>query len=110
MAATPETGGDMTNIRELPIGRRVAELEAMLARGRKRGEKTPDMMDMLELVLAPIYLRALFLGPVKTTKGIDRLVDRALASRNCGVRRATDAAQRTPLFQLYAFSSTSLGR
>jgi AcrR family transcriptional regulator len=79
MAATPETGSDMTNIRELPIGRRVAELEAMLARGRKRGEKTPEMMDVLELVLAPIYLRALFLGPVKTTKGIDRLVDRALA-------------------------------
>ena len=35
--------------------------------------------DTLELVLAPIYLRALFLGPVKTTRGIDRLVDRALA-------------------------------
>jgi AcrR family transcriptional regulator len=79
MAATPETGSRTTDIHDLPIGRRVTELEAMLARGRKRGEKVPEMMDVLELVLAPIYLRALFLGPAKTTKGIDRLVDRALA-------------------------------
>jgi AcrR family transcriptional regulator len=79
MTAAPETGSKTTDIRDLPIGRRVAELEAMLARGRKRGEKAPEMMDMLELVLAPIYLRALFLGSARTTKGIDRLVDRALA-------------------------------
>jgi AcrR family transcriptional regulator len=79
MTAAPETAGKATDIRDLPIGQRVAELEAMLMRGKKRGEKAPEMMDVLELVLAPIYLRALFLGPVKTTKGIDRLVDRALA-------------------------------
>jgi AcrR family transcriptional regulator len=79
MAATPETGIRTADIHGLPIGRRVAELEAMLARGRRRGEKAPEMMDVLELVLAPIYLRALFLGPAKTTKGIDRLVDRAFA-------------------------------
>ena len=79
MTAAPETAGKATDLRDLPIGRRVAELEAMLMRGKKRGEKAPEMMDVLELVLAPIYLRALFLGPVKTTKGIDRLVDRALA-------------------------------
>ncbi|HTV29495.1 MAG TPA: TetR/AcrR family transcriptional regulator C-terminal ligand-binding domain-containing protein [Xanthobacteraceae bacterium] len=79
MAAVPATNGKMANLRDLPIGRRVAELDAMLARGRKRGEKAPDVVDVLDLVLAPIYLRALFMGPVKTTRGVDRLVDRALA-------------------------------
>jgi len=79
LTATPETNSNATDLHDLPIGRRVVEIEAMLARGKKRGEKAPEMMDVFELVLAPIYLRALFLGPVKTTKGIDRLVDRALA-------------------------------
>ena len=79
MTAAPERGSKTTDLRDLPIGQRVAELEAMLARGKKRGEKTPEMMDVLELVLAPIYLRALFMGPIKTARGIDRLVDRALA-------------------------------
>ena len=79
MTAAPEADSRTANLHDLPIGRRVAELEAMLARGRKRGERAPEMMDVLELVLAPIYLRALFMGPIKTAKGIDRLVDRALA-------------------------------
>jgi AcrR family transcriptional regulator len=79
MTAAPQTSSKATDLHDLPIGRRVAELEAMLARGRKRGENAPEMMDVLDLVLAPIYLRALFMGPIRTTKGIDRLVDRALA-------------------------------
>lgn len=36
-------------------------------------------MDIFELVLAPIYLRALFLGPIKSAVGVERLVDRALS-------------------------------
>jgi AcrR family transcriptional regulator len=79
MAAVPEGHAQATDIHDLPIGRRVAEIEAMLVRGKKRGEIAPAVMDVLELVLAPIYLRALFMGPIKTTSGIDRLVDRALA-------------------------------
>jgi hypothetical protein len=35
-------------------------------------------MDVLELVLAPIYLHGLFLGPLRDAS-VDRLVDRALA-------------------------------
>jgi len=35
-------------------------------------------MDVLEVVLAPIYLHGLFLGPLRDTS-VDRLVDRALA-------------------------------
>jgi AcrR family transcriptional regulator len=79
MTAVPESGRGATNLDELPIGRRARELEAMLIRGRKRGEKTPGLMDILELVLAPIYLGALFMGPIKSAAGVERLVDRALA-------------------------------
>jgi hypothetical protein len=50
----------------------------VLARGKKRGEVTPKLMDVLELVLAPIYLHGLFLGPLRDA-AVDRLVDRALA-------------------------------
>jgi AcrR family transcriptional regulator len=92
MAAVPKPGLGATNLNELPIGRRVRELEAMLARGKKRGEKTPELMDILEIVLAPIYLRALFLGPIKTSVGAERLVDRALALTPEPRKRATARA------------------
>jgi len=81
LTATPTTAAtvsDMRSLRELPIGRRVVELEAVLARSEKRGEVTPKVMDVLELVLAPIYLHGLFLGPLRDAS-VDRLVDRALA-------------------------------
>jgi|SRR5580658_3041931 AcrR family transcriptional regulator len=80
MAAAPSQGvSAMRGMRNLPIGRRMAELEAMLARAAKRGERTPSIIDVLELVLAPIYLHALFLGPISNPSGVDRIVDRALA-------------------------------
>jgi AcrR family transcriptional regulator len=81
LTATPSAPAgvaDMRSLRELPIGRRVVELETLLARGKKRGEVTPKVMDVLELVLAPIYLHGLFLGPLRNAS-VDRLVDRALA-------------------------------
>jgi AcrR family transcriptional regulator len=80
LTATPTAGAgasDVRGLRELPIGRRVVELEMVLARGRKRGEVAPKVMDVLELVLAPIYLHGLFLGPLRDPS-VDRLVDRAL--------------------------------
>jgi len=81
LTATPAAGAaipDMRSLRDLPIGRRVVELETLLARGKKRGETPPRVMDVLELVLAPIYLHSLFLGPLRDNS-VDRLVDRALA-------------------------------
>jgi AcrR family transcriptional regulator len=81
LTATPTPGAavsDMRSLRELPIGRRIVELETVLARGKKRGEITPKVMDVLELVLAPIYLHGFFLGPLRDAS-VDRLVDRALA-------------------------------
>jgi len=77
MAATPPSGE--TDLRKLPIARRLEELDAMLSRAKKRGEPTPVLGDVLELVLAPIYLAALFLGPIRDTRDVARLVDRAIA-------------------------------
>lgn len=79
LTAVPAAGASAEALLDLPIGRRIAELEAMLARGRARSETTPGMMDVLELVLAPIYLHALFLGPMAGGDGVARLVDRVLA-------------------------------
>jgi AcrR family transcriptional regulator len=78
MTAAPPAGAAGSDVKSLPIGRRFEELEAVLARGSARGEITPKAMDVLELVLAPIYLHGLFLGPLREP-AVDRLVDRALA-------------------------------
>jgi AcrR family transcriptional regulator len=77
MTAAPASGAGDPH--DLPIGRRLGEVEAMLARGQARGEATPPVMAVLEIVLAPIYLHALFLGPIAGGEAIARLVDRALA-------------------------------
>lgn len=78
-AAAPMAGGSLDDLKALPTGRRITELEAMLQRARKRGEDTLSVMDVLELVLAPVYLHALFLGPMQKPEETERLVDRALA-------------------------------
>jgi AcrR family transcriptional regulator len=78
LTAAPRPEGNVSNLHDLPIGPRVAELEAMLARGAARGERVPTIGDVLEIVLAPLYLRAFFIGPFDSTEGIERLVDRLL--------------------------------
>ena len=78
LTATPPASAAPQSPADLPLGRRVAELEAMLARGARRGECVPHLFDVLELVLAPIYLHGLFLGPIASPESVDRLVDRAL--------------------------------
>jgi len=79
LTAAPRLDGTVTEPRDLPIGPRVVELETMLARAAARGEKVPSLFDVLEIVLAPIYLHAFFLGPIESVEGVDRLVDRLLA-------------------------------
>lgn len=71
---------DAQSPRALPIEERSAELEAMLERARKRGEAAPDLLEMFEIVMAPIYSRLLFFGPIHNPADYAaRLVDRALA-------------------------------
>jgi hypothetical protein len=59
--------------------RRGQELQALLERAKARGEPTPYLSDVLEIVLAPIYLRALFFSPMDDVDDVARLVDRLLA-------------------------------
>ena len=52
-------------------------MDLMLERARRRGEKAPDRSELLDHVLAPLYMRALFGRPVSKAVA-DRLVDRLL--------------------------------
>jgi hypothetical protein len=81
LTATPRPDATVTDLRDLPIGPRVAELQAMLARASARGEAVPGILDVLEIVLAPIYLRAFFIGPFESADGIERLVERLLGEK-----------------------------
>lgn len=56
---------------------RVAEIEAMLERGRARGEKPPSVNDVIDHLLAPLYLRAL-IGLRVDRPFAEGLVDRLL--------------------------------
>lgn len=78
LTASPRLDGAVTALHDLTIGPRVAELEAMLRRAARRGGTVPSMFDILEIVLAPIYLHAFFLGPIESAQGVERLVDRLL--------------------------------
>jgi len=78
LTAGPAPTVRITDLKDLPIGPRLSELEATLARAQARGEIVPAILEVLEIVLAPIYLRALFVGPYDSADGVERLVDRLL--------------------------------
>jgi len=60
------------------LAERARQLESMLDRARERGEHAPDALGVLDLVMAPMYIRVLFgLGPL-TPDYVDGLVDRLL--------------------------------
>jgi AcrR family transcriptional regulator len=63
------------------LAERRRQLQEMLDRARARGEQPPDALDVLDHILAPMYVRTLF-GMAPTTPGYaDTLVDRILATR-----------------------------
>ena len=78
LTAVPRGDGAGADPGQLAIAPRGAELQAMLTRAAQRGEAVPSVVDILEIVLAPIYLHAFFLGPLESADGVDRLVDRLL--------------------------------
>ncbi|MFT3905827.1 MAG: TetR/AcrR family transcriptional regulator C-terminal ligand-binding domain-containing protein [Steroidobacteraceae bacterium] len=80
MMSAPRTTTPFEDLRQLPVARRLDELQQMLERAQERGEATPTLRDVLELVLAPIYLHALFIGSTQALGGVERLVDRTLAT------------------------------
>lgn len=57
---------------------RMRQLQSMLDRAGERGEQAPDAFEVLDHILAPMYIRVLFgMGPL-TPEYIDGLVDRLL--------------------------------
>ena len=57
---------------------RIDEIATMLARARKRGEKPPSIDDVVDILLAPLYTRALFGTPANEAFA-EKLVKRLLA-------------------------------
>jgi hypothetical protein len=53
---------------------RAAQREEMLDRARARGESAPTVTDLLEIVVAPLYFRALFCTS-PNGEDVRRLVD-----------------------------------
>ena len=76
MTMAPEAASQDADIMTTPLGRRLAELQEMLELGRARGEPVPTVGDVIEIVLSPLYMHALFLGPIAQPDAAARLVDR----------------------------------
>ena len=84
--ATTTSVGPHGSLRRAALERRSEQLELMLERARQRGEKPPDVAELMDYVLAPLYMRALFGRPL--TKAVaHRLVDRLV--RDPSVRLAS---------------------
>ncbi|GAA2214790.1 TetR/AcrR family transcriptional regulator [Nonomuraea monospora] len=62
--------------RDALLADRRRQLQAMLDRARDRGEEPPDALEVLDHVLAPIYMRVLFDAGPLTPEYLDGLVDR----------------------------------
>ncbi|MFJ4674591.1 TetR/AcrR family transcriptional regulator [Kitasatospora sp. NPDC088783] len=60
---------------------RTRQLQSVLDRARARGEDAPDAFDVLDHVLAPMYVRVLFGMVPLAPDYVDGLVDRLLSTR-----------------------------
>ncbi|WP_372346841.1 TetR/AcrR family transcriptional regulator [Streptomyces sp. KL116D] len=60
------------------LAERTRQMQAMLDRATERGERPPGVLDVLDHVLAPMYIRVLF-GMELTPDYVDGLVDRLLS-------------------------------
>jgi AcrR family transcriptional regulator len=77
-AATLATRSDQTRPPPPYMARRGAQLQAMLDRAAARGEPPPTLVELLEVVLAPLYFHALFFNRPADAPHAHRLVDRLL--------------------------------
>ncbi|MFF8919041.1 TetR/AcrR family transcriptional regulator [Streptomyces sp. NPDC015032] len=74
-------GPDGESARDRFLSIRSEQLQGMLERARTRGEDAPDMLEVLDGVLAPIYIRVLFGVAPLTPDYVNGLVDRMLTRR-----------------------------
>lgn len=77
LATSPAPG--RANIERITLfGPRLQQIATMLDRAAARGEATPPPMDVIDHLLAPLYMRALFGAPISAGFAHD-LADRLLA-------------------------------
>ena len=74
IATSPPAGAD-GSMRGAALKRRGEQMAMMLERARERGEDPPDVTELMDHVLAPLYMRALFGMPLNKAVA-DRLVER----------------------------------
>jgi len=77
LVATAPTAGTDVSSRLEALGRRREQITALLDRAKARGEATPAINDVLDHLLAPIYMRALW-GRPRSDASAEGLVDRLL--------------------------------
>jgi AcrR family transcriptional regulator len=76
--ATAMPAGTKGSARTAALNPRIEQIAAMLERARQRGETVPTVAEVLDHLLAPIYMRALFGAPAD--EGIaEQLADRLIA-------------------------------
>jgi AcrR family transcriptional regulator len=81
-AATLATRSDQTRPPPPYMARRGVQLQAMLDRAAARGENPPTLLELLEVVLAPLYFHSLFFNRPADADHAHALVDRLLTLTN----------------------------
>jgi AcrR family transcriptional regulator len=76
--ALSSTGQQGLEAGEILRAERTRQLQSMLDRAGERGESAPDAFDVLDHILAPMYIRVLFGMVPLTPEYVDGLVDRLL--------------------------------
>jgi AcrR family transcriptional regulator len=75
LVATAMPPGQGASARTSAMQRRVDQVSMMLERARARGESPPRLADVMDYLLAPLYMRALFGAPASDGFA-ERLVER----------------------------------
>ncbi|MFE7796144.1 TetR/AcrR family transcriptional regulator [Nocardia sp. NPDC057440] len=74
-----DTGAAGEETRDRFLTDRVDQIQRMLDRATARGEAAPEVLEVVDIILAPMYTRALFgTGPLRD-EYVDTLVDRLLS-------------------------------
>ncbi|MFI7669906.1 TetR/AcrR family transcriptional regulator [Nocardia sp. NPDC049526] len=82
-----DTGAAGEQTRDRFLTERADQVQAMLDRATARGEQAPDVLEVVDIILAPLYTRTLFgTGPL-TDDYVDTLVDRLLRTAAAADKR-----------------------
>lgn len=75
-------GSEGLRARDGFLAERTSQMQTMLDRARDRGERPPDVFDVIDHVVAPLYVRVLFGAIPLAPDYIDTLVDYVLFRRS----------------------------